>query len=622
MGIGLNRADSERKPILFFHLISRCGFDCPGLGGSGARGSRDHPHPRCVQHGARRLGGSVARDGSTTDVRRDYTGCPSSLLRARMLAAKHTPGPGRFQVPGPLPPSPRPVLSPQTLPLQLIILIFITYTLLIYTRPRSRLRLSFLAAYTVSPLLLSPMKLCTCLHLLSFYFPAASPIHLVDFDFDYVMLSSLDRHATDVGTPKVLSLSFLPMPCHADRFIYSSYSTLLCSRSAASRSRARWAEVDARVEVWRADKDGDANGEGEGGSCCRGAHSVVDAIHNIPTKEFPCCHERGTKVCATLLCARFPPSYPTFPPYPRFSSMGAGDRSELMRVQIASFASTVYDPLARSVRLTAPAPLAPQRSPRRARREEFKKGKVGELGVLDERRVRILPGLGPLPAIFGLHIAMYVLSELAIQNRRKVYERMLRDLQAKEAARAGTLVGRLPLDGDDVALFEDVHRGRNIVPPHAVPVKPTVVRWDPARALGMENVVVMEAGKAGVHESDGGEGGPGARGEDVREAVRRRVEEVERVGHVKKERRTRPRLLRGPRRPETRRHNAAACFKTYTRKPAMQQHGMDVFDMIYLEQGVGGFVSSPGQDVNNRSFAVIGDGGCGLCSARMTCREA
>ncbi|KAJ7303634.1 hypothetical protein DFH08DRAFT_976976 [Mycena albidolilacea] len=80
-----------------------------------------------------------------------------------------------------------------------------------------------------------------------------------------------------------------------------------------------------------------------------------------------------------------------------------------------------------------------------------------------------------------------------------------------------TLTQPPPLDEDDVALlFKDVHRGRTVVPPHAVPVKPTVVRWDPARALGVENVVVMEAEEAGVHESDGGEGGPGARGEDVR----------------------------------------------------------------------------------------------------------
>jgi hypothetical protein len=56
---------------------------------------------------------------------------------------------------------------------------------------------------------------------------------------------------------------------------------------------------------------------------------------------------------------------------------------------------------------------------------------------------------------------------------------------------------RLPLDEDDVALlFRDVHRRRNVVPPHAVSVKPTLVQWDPARALGVETVVVMEAGEA------------------------------------------------------------------------------------------------------------------------------
>jgi hypothetical protein len=211
-----------------------------------------------------------APDASTTLTSEEIVPAvptPSPGADLSTALAKHTPGPGRFQVPGPLPPSPRLVLSPQ-----LIILIFITYIFLIYTRPRSCLRLSFLAAYTVSPLLLSPMKLCTCLHLLSFYFPAASPIRLVDFDFDYATLSSLDRHATDVGAPKVLSLSFLPMPCHADRFVHSSYSTLLCSRSAASCSRARWAEVDARVEVLRADKYGDADGEGEGEAA--GGHAL------------------------------------------------------------------------------------------------------------------------------------------------------------------------------------------------------------------------------------------------------------------------------------------------------------------------------------------------------------
>ncbi|KAJ7818662.1 ubiquitin-protein ligase molybdopterin-converting factor [Mycena olivaceomarginata] len=318
-----------------------------------------------------------------------------------------------------------------------------------------------------------------------------SKIRLVDFD--YVTLSSLNRHATaalpDVGTPKVQCVA------------------------RALKQIARWVEVDAKVEVWRKE---------DGAQLLAGADWVVDAIDNIQTKVdlLKYCHENGIKV---------------------FSSMGAGAKADPTRVQIADIANTVYDPLARAVRqrlrrLGVPAGVPVVYSTEvpgevgllPLPEEEFKKGKVGELGVLDEWRVRILPVLGPLPAIFGLHIATYVLSELAgkplanplaIKNRRKLYERMLRDLQAREAKRAGTLVGRIPLDEDDVALlFEDVHRGRSVVPPHAVPVKPTLVR----------NVVVMDAGEAGVHESDGGEGGPGAWGEDVREAVRRRVEEVER----------------------------------------------------------------------------------------------
>ena len=95
--------------------------------------------------------------------------------------------------------------------------------------------------------------------------------------------------------------------------------------------------------------------------------------------------------------------------------------------------------------------------------EEFEKGKVNELGVFDDFRIRILPVIGtfrrryvsfgteilttgPLPSIFGLHIATYVLCELAhkpitnplpIKNRHKTYERLLRDLTAREAKLAG-----------------------------------------------------------------------------------------------------------------------------------------------------------------------------------------
>lgn len=57
--------------------------------------------------------------------------------------------------------------------------------------------------------------------------------------------------------------------------------------------------------------------------------------------------------------------------------------------------------------------------------------------------------LGPLPSIFGLHIATYILCELAekpinnplpIKNRRKLYERMLRDLLHREQVFTGKII--------------------------------------------------------------------------------------------------------------------------------------------------------------------------------------
>lgn len=44
--------------------------------------------------------------------------------------------------------------------------------------------------------------------------------------------------------------------------------------------------------------------------------------------------------------------------------------------------------------------------------EEFEKGKVDELSAIANFRVRILPVLGPLPAMFGNAAAAYVLQQL------------------------------------------------------------------------------------------------------------------------------------------------------------------------------------------------------------------
>ena len=196
---------------------------------------------------------------------------------------------------------------------------------------------------------------------------------------------------------------------------------------------------------------------------------LTDAIDNIGTKVelLAYCVQNNIKV---------------------FSSMGAGAKSDPTRIQIADISATHYDPLARAVRqrlratLSRSAPSTPPSEPFTASstggadadapstlstttheyaipvvystevpsdvtllplaEAELAKGAVGELAPLRDFRVRILPVLGPLPAIFGLHIATYVLCELAgrplerpvpVRHRKKLYERMWKDLLHRES---------------------------------------------------------------------------------------------------------------------------------------------------------------------------------------------
>lgn len=62
---------------------------------------------------------------------------------------------------------------------------------------------------------------------------------------------------------------------------------------------------------------------------------------------------------------------------------------------------------------------------------------------------------------------------------------------------------KLPIDEDDVALvFEDLYLGRSIVPPHNVPARPQLLRWDPLKPLIPENCVVFEFAEAEKHQRE------------------------------------------------------------------------------------------------------------------------
>ena len=142
--------------------------------------------------------------------------------------------------------------------------------------------------------------------------------------------------------------------------------------------------------------------------------------------------------------------------------MGAGAKCDPTRVQISDISNTIYDRLARSVRIRlrnlgvssgipvvysteVPGDVKLLPLPE----EEFQKGPVKELGAFDDFRVRILPVIGPLPSIFGLHAATYVICELAgkpisnplpIKGRKKLYERLLRDLLHRESKLTGEVI--------------------------------------------------------------------------------------------------------------------------------------------------------------------------------------
>ena len=81
--------------------------------------------------------------------------------------------------------------------------------------------------------------------------------------------------------------------------------------------------------------------------------------------------------------------------------------------------------------------------------EEREKGNVQELTPFDDFRVRILPVFGPLPSIFGLNAAAYVLCEISgrpianplwIKGRKKTYEKLLRELLVREEKVAGETI--------------------------------------------------------------------------------------------------------------------------------------------------------------------------------------
>jgi tRNA A37 threonylcarbamoyladenosine dehydratase len=318
-------------------------------------------------------------------------------------------------------------------------------------------------------------------------------------DFDQVTLSSLNRHAVatlaDVGTSKVHTL----------------------------RKRLEqitpWTHFECRNELFgeqsAASQLADLNGQRP--------DFVIDAIDNIDSKValLAYCHKNNLKV---------------------ISSMGAGCKSDPTRIFIGDISASTDDPLSKSTRrklrllgvndgipvvfsTERPGPGKAELQP--LKEEEVAKGNVGELGVLADFRVRILPVLGTMPAIFGLAVANHVILSISgypheylpSKSRDKMYDGILGAFQGAEERLARALFAqdtqglKVPITQSDVGyLVEEVYNARSII--SGLSTRLQLSRWNKPSAnyvdtrvegqksstVRMNDLVLMTKEEATKHE--------------------------------------------------------------------------------------------------------------------------
>ncbi|KAF9304298.1 hypothetical protein BGZ74_001881 [Mortierella antarctica] len=288
-------------------------------------------------------------------------------------------------------------------------------------------------------------------------------------DFDQVSLSSLNRHATavqaDVGTPKVIAMK------------------------KAFRQVAPWVQVDARVELFQ---------EGNAEELLSGNPDyVVDAIDNI-----------NTKLALLKFCYDHK--------IPVMSSMGAGAKADPSRVQISDISETFEDPLARAVRRkikkmgvdTGIDVVYSTEKPHHVKLlplDETQAEEADEYAALPDFRSRILPVLGPLPAMFGMSMATFItckiggwpMDPLPIKLREGLYQRIHRDLKVREG-KLDPDVETIALDRRDVGyVIEEIWRGKSAISKSMDKI--SLCRWKRSEPLTLQNVVLLTKSELDRH---------------------------------------------------------------------------------------------------------------------------
>ncbi|KAL3905719.1 MAG: hypothetical protein SGILL_009562 [Bacillariaceae sp.] len=311
-------------------------------------------------------------------------------------------------------------------------------------------------------------------------------------DFDQVTLSSLNRHACatlqDVGISKVACVQ------------------KTCQQLGVT--------VDARAEMYT---------QQSGPSLLQLPHGekwdfVIDCIDDVPTKAalLSYCIQQNIKV---------------------LSCMGAGGKSDMTRLHVSDLRTASRDPLASKLRQTLKKRMKAANNNSKVKDgdsylddmdrltiiyssekpvvkladlSEEQKANPNQYGAVDNMRIRVLPVLGPLPAIMGQSLAAICLCELGDKPihqpmtgervgrnvRHKIYQHLnTREQRIKkgEINIDASFVGPLEIDHDDVEYLLGVWRNRCAVTGQRLGATLSLARWDLSKPATSDNLVLLSA---------------------------------------------------------------------------------------------------------------------------------
>ena len=365
-------------------------------------------------------------------------------------------------------------------------------------------------------------------------------------DFDQVTLSSLNRHAVatraDVGLTKVAACQrhfarFNPrcrVEAVARMFTAEAAHELLlgpCPRGSNSHDSDHHDHDDHDDDTDDAADPSSSSSSSSASIRSLRPDYVIDAIDDAQTKADLVAFCLAHKL--RLIC-----------------SLAAGGKSDPTRIRIGDLADPMRDPLARKLRATlrkdsvwswldegpskdggrrllnrtgalptdsavkvvysAQAPVCPLEPLTREQREEG----AHNFGAVENFRVRVMPVLGTVPALFGMTAASFVLCELGnkrfeplasrkmgLKAIRKVRERLKRSERDEFGVSAEE---GLQVSEDDVAyLLEHVwhmrcaYSGIHLEGSRAK--KMVLARWDRSRPAAVNNLVLLTEGQSEVH---------------------------------------------------------------------------------------------------------------------------